>query len=292
MKMYKILLLILFIPMFLPAQSRWKRSKTTTVTPVHLFHSSKSANLPTAETIGKGDFMFEISHRFGRISDGYDALWGFDGPVKMRIALSYGITPKLTATLARSNLLDNVELAFKQRVWDKKYESCSMALALVAGAATNSEPAYDLKAFSAEHTQFFGQLVLNGMFWQNSLGIGFVPSYVYNSYIFADRKNVDKKYTFTLGTHIQYYFNRIYSIWGEFSPVLSGWQGNIYWSAKKENRSYNPIAFGVAIETGGHIFDVFVTNSTRLNTTQYLIGAESETDKDAWKFAFGITREL
>ncbi|HSH75706.1 MAG TPA: DUF5777 family beta-barrel protein, partial [Longimicrobiales bacterium] len=51
--------------------------------PIEVFHSTQSANLPTAETVPGGMWMFEISHRFlPAFSDGSETLWGLDGPVQ------------------------------------------------------------------------------------------------------------------------------------------------------------------------------------------------------------------
>ena len=61
---------------------RWQRTSDATETPIFVFHSAQSANLPTAETLFQGEWQFEISHRFfPPFAEGYDALWGLDGPV-------------------------------------------------------------------------------------------------------------------------------------------------------------------------------------------------------------------
>ncbi len=60
---------------------RWQRRAAQVDPPAALFHSTSSLNLPTAETMQRGVFQFEISHRFlPPLSDGPSGLWGFDGP--------------------------------------------------------------------------------------------------------------------------------------------------------------------------------------------------------------------
>jgi hypothetical protein len=78
-------MLVLIISFPLSAQKvKWQRSQTVAPA-LALFHSSHAINLPTAETLQKGDFEFEISHRFvPPMSEGYDALWGLDGPAHIR----------------------------------------------------------------------------------------------------------------------------------------------------------------------------------------------------------------
>ena len=76
-----------------------------------IFHSPQSANLPTAETLQKGQWLFEISHRFfPPVSDGADALWGFDGPVINRLGLAYAASDRVMFGVLRSNLSDNLEI--------------------------------------------------------------------------------------------------------------------------------------------------------------------------------------
>lgn len=290
--MKKLCLILIILPFLLPAQSHWKRKKITIKRDLELFHSSQTANLPTTETLKKGDFMFEISHRFGKISNGYDALYGFDGPVTMRIALNYGLTNHIMIGLGRSSVLDNFELNAKIKLLQIRRKTTPSVIALRGGIAINTEPNYNLKAFDSDYIQYYLQLVYNVMFLNKKLGIGFVPTYVGNSYIFAARAHLSPKYTIAVGSYYQYYFNRMWSIWAEYTPVLSGWNGPLFDDPSSNNRSFNPIALGFAIETGGHIFHIFVTNSTRLNTSQYAIGSDGNTQKDAWHLGFSITREL
>ena len=268
------------------------------LSPVHtnaeLFHSSQTANLPTTETLKKGDFMYEISHRFESINKGYDGLYGIDGPVAMRTALSYGLADNLMLSIGRSNIQDNLDLRLKYKI--TQFDSfLPSAISVQAGIAFNTEAFTALKKrdpFDVNSNQYYLQAIYNFMLMKNNLGIGVVPSFLYNSFIYANDYHADKKYTFSIPFYVQYYFNRTWSLWFELNSVVSGWKGNIFYNADKESKSHNALTSGLAIETGGHVFFLFVTNSSRLNPTQYLVGANNSFKKDAWRFAFGITREL
>lgn len=289
-----LVLLMIVIPFALKGQSSWKKSLSPHNTNIEMFHSSQTANLPTTETLKKGNFMYEISHRFESISLGYDGLYGLDGPVSMRTALSYGFTDNLMVSLGRSNVQDNLDLRLKYK-FIQIDAFFSSAIALQAGIAFNTEVFAGLKKrdpFDMNSVQYYGQAIYNVMFIKNSLGFGIVPSFLYNSFIFTNDYNTDKKYTFSIPFYLQYYFNRTWSLWVEVNAVAGGWKGNIFYSADQKNKSHNSLATGAAIETGGHIFFLFITNSSRLNPSQYLVGANNSFGKDAWRFAFGITREL
>jgi hypothetical protein len=76
----------------------------------------------------------------------------------------------------------------------------------------------------------------------------------------------------------------------EYSPVLAGYQGVLL--PGEAGRSYDSLALGIAIETGGHFFYLFTTNNTRLNPALYLVGAPSKVEPGSMRVAFGITRYL
>ena len=113
---------------------RWQRTSDATEIPITVFHSPQSANLPTAETLLQGEWQFEISHRFfPPFADGYDALWGLDGPVNNRLGLAFAFRDRGMVTLQRSNLDDNLDLNVKVRVFEAGRESTPVMVAVVAG---------------------------------------------------------------------------------------------------------------------------------------------------------------
>jgi len=288
--MKKLLVFLLLIPFFVFAQSSWKRSETPTFSKVELFHSSKSANYPTTESLLQGNFVFEISHRFGSINGGYDNFYGLDD-ANIRFSLGYGITDGIMVTLGRSSVYANTDLAVKFKVLDLEDDKMPSAIALNVGLTVTNQNVNgtEIQTFNADYMQYFGQLVYNIAFFDKKLAVGIVPSFIYNSYVFAASYGQDKESTISLGVYSQYYFNRMWSIWFDYTTVVNGYKNAFY---DDDTEVYDPISFGTAIETGGHIFHVFITNSHYLNPTQFLTGTEFNTESEAWRFGFGITRQL
>ncbi len=281
-----LILSILFVVNF-QAQPRWKKSKVKAKVKLVLFHATQTANFPTTESLEKGNWMYEISHRFvPAINNGLEALFGFDGPARIRFALGYGITDDLMVNFGRSNLTDNYDLQLKQRLVQIENKYLPSVISILCGVALNSEVPQVIKRNKTDidNFQFYVQLIYNTMLLNKKLGIGIVPSYLYNSFVYA----VDKQYTFTIGTYLHYYFNRMWSVWIEHNAIISGYQGRI--RLDETGRSYNSLTFGFAIETGGHIFDIMISNNNRLNSSQYLVGANQSAKNGNWKLGFGIIR--
>ena len=264
----------------LAAQERsWERSSAPAEVPVTVFHSPQSANLPTAETLRGGEWMFEVSHRFfPAVSAGADALWGFDGPVYNRLGLAYAPSDRLLVGLVRSNLDDNLDLSAKVRLAEGGRGGTPWMLGLVGGVAFNTEAPFGADENEA---QAYGQAILNVLLGDR-LAVGVVPSMLYNPTIAFVPHEVD----FALGLNAQLYLSAHMSFLAEW--VVSPTHPDVD-PAELENDSGS---FGIELETGGHFFKVLLTNQVRMNPTQYLAGALDAFEPDEWRVGFNITRLL
>lgn len=268
--------IFLLQPVLSSGQVSWQRGEEETKLPIQLFHSTHSVILPTTETLQQGNLEFEVSHRFlPTVSDGSKNLFGFDGPANIKLALSYGITDDLVAAISRSNVNDNLEMIFKYRAIEFENDFFPVVVA-VRGAAVWNTDATGRDAGSNMNFQYYGQLVLNSMI-DKKLGIGIVPSYLYNSNIYCPCK----KYSITLGTNIQYYVSSLFSLLAEWNPTLTGFRNK-----------YDSMSFGFELETGGHFFKIIFTNNSNLNTSQYLGGSDLDITAKNWRIGFNITRLL
>ncbi|MBU1099379.1 MAG: hypothetical protein KKA84_03160 [Bacteroidetes bacterium] len=266
---------------------QWQRKAEGVEVREALFNSTLAGQLPTSSTLKSGDIEYEISHRFVPAINEDDANFGFDGPVKMRMALSYGLSDYLMVTLGRSNVMDNYDLRFKYNLYHDSVAENPYEFAVQAGIATNSQTPdiLDRSAFDGDNIQFYVQGIFNIMFAERKFGVGVVPSYLYNSMIFS----IEKQYTFNVGTYAQYFFNRMFSLRVEYMPIVAGYQGYVE-AGETGERSYNTLAFNLDIETGGHVFQIMATNNLRLNPSQYLVGANDSASSGDWHLGFGILR--
>ena len=279
--------LVGMLPALAGAQPTWRASPPPE-TRLELFRAIRTANYPTAATLARGDFHYEISHRFlPPIERGRKAAFGFDGPANIRTAVSCGLSDRLMLTLGRGNVLDNLDLQLRWHWLEFRGERFPAVLSLNAGAAWNTEipAAVGRGAAAARNFQYFGQLVLNTMV-DRKLGVGLVPSFLYNSAVFS----VEPQYTVTLGSYVHYHVTRSWGVWLEYGPALAGYQGIL--RPGERGRSHDSLAWGLSLDTGGHNFYVFATNNTRLSPAQHLVGAPFGPAPDQWRAGFGITRFL
>lgn len=259
-------------------KSNWQRHTTESQLDLELFRALQVANLPTAETLQKGDLEFEISHRFAPpLSEGSDYLWGLDGPVQMRLGLGYAVSNRLVLTLARSNADDNIDLSFRYKTLQIHSNSLPLLVGIHGGAAWNTEVYVTGRdKGNSRNFQFYGQIILNTLI-NRRLGLGVVPSVVSNSNIYAP----SSEHTVTLGTYAEYYVSPLLALLMEWSPVIDGYK-----------KDYNAASFGIELNTGGHFFKIILTNALYLNPSQYLSGSEFQFKSKEWRLGFNITRLL
>jgi hypothetical protein len=239
-----------------------------------VFSATQAINLPTAETLHEGDWQFEIAHRFfPPVSEGSEALWGLDGPAFMRIGLGYAPTDRALVTLARSNYQDNYDLQVKLRVLEVDHDRVPLMVAVQGGVALSTDvPGRD--STDPANRQFYGQLILNTLI-AGRLAIGLVPSYLHNVTLDV----IDREWALGWGLNGQFFLTDVLSVVGE-------WRLGDEWL----DTPFDPGAFGVELETGGHFFKLFLTNSLRLNPSQFLAGSEYEFEPGEWRLGFAITR--
>lgn len=244
--------------------------------PVTIFLSDHAANLPTAATLREGVFQFEISHRFGPpVSEGADALFGFDGPVINRIGLSYAPSDRLTLGVLRSNLSDNLEFNAKAGLAQGGRETVPFMVAVKGGLAFNTQLP-DVDGIDGSEPQWYGQLILNTKLG-DKLALGVVPTLLGNPHVESE----DKGTTVSVGINGQVYLTRRTSLLGEWIV-----------SEDQPGRPYDSGTFGVEMRVGGHFFKIVLTNQQFMNPTQHLAGSAVKFEPDEWKVGFNITRRF
>lgn len=271
-------ILLLFFNSLIAQESkvRWERKSVETVDEVILFHSTQAINLPTNTSLKQNEFEFEISHRFlPLIKDGSKSLFGFDGPANIRFGLAYAFNDNGSITIGRTNKDDNYDLSIKYKLFSIASDFLPSNFGIRAGAAWNTDvPARE--SGDRDNFQFFGHLIYNTLI-EKRLGIGIVPSILINSNILYEEAD----YSFTFGSYLQYYLSDMFSFMIEWNPTITGWRDR-----------NNPLSLGLEIETGGHFFKIVVSNSTRLNSSQFLAGTETSINDGNLHIGFNITRLL
>lgn len=215
------------------------------------FKGTRIINGHSVENRKAKELEFIISHRFGRVNLGFDELFGLDQS-NIRFAFEYGLSDDLTAGIGRSSFEKTYDSYLKYSLLKQKRgaNSFPFAVSLFGSVAVKTikdyEPA-DKRSF-AESLFYVGQVLIARKV-NESISFQLTPTYVHRNTVKID---ADPHDIFALGFGSRVKVSKRVSINGE------------YYYAFDESTSINArnsLAFGVDIETGGHVFQIILSNA-------------------------------
>jgi hypothetical protein len=227
------------------------------------FWGMRLVNLPTDRLIDKGRFLFQVSHRFySAVSTGLDTAFGLDGPGFILLGFGYGISDRLSVTLGRTNVLQEIALGLSWLAAEQEEGGMPFSIAATAGTGwiTQSQPGRSL--FDGKNMRANVQVSLTRKV-TDRLSLMIVPGYTTN----ADPYGPETRGTLSLGFGGRYMVLEGLSLIGEWSPARSGF--------KAEAAGWG---LGIEKKIGGHVFQAFVASSLGLTPGQYLPGGDLKKD--------------
>jgi hypothetical protein len=247
------------------------------------FNGSYLINNHSTNVLEKGRLNVFIIHRFGEISDGAFNAYGLDYAA-MRLGFEYGISDKLTAGLGRSTVGKNYDSYFKYRIKTQQ-----------AGGENNfpiSVVAFTSAAFSSvelqrqnsiqDKDQFLNQLVYTTELivsrqFSEKFSFEVIPTIIHrNSVISSDYHN--NVYALSAGGRLKV-SNRMH--------VIADY-GYVFNNAGFEN----PAAMGIDIVTGGHTFQLYLTNSVGMIEKEFLTATTGKINSGNIRIGFTISRSF
>ena len=211
------------------------------------FKGTRIINGHSVENRKAKELEFIISHRFGRVNLGFDELFGLDQS-NIRFAFEYGISDNLTAGIGRSSFEKTYDSYLKYSLLKQKRgdNSFPFAVSLFSSVAVKTIKDYDPadKRTFAE-SLFYVSQVLIARKVNESFSFQFTPTYVHRNTV---RIDADPHDIFALGFGSRIKVSKRVSINGAFDESTS-------------INTRNSLAFGVDIETGGHVFQIILSNA-------------------------------
>lgn len=268
------------------------------------FKTTKVISMQTPQTVGAGELDFRITHRFGNIGEasngGIHTLYGWDAISDVRFSFDYGITNKSQVGVARNKKDENLDGSLKWRFLEQTLDNkiplsiCAYTIAsltperesqLYTGADTNWVAAN--KKFS--HRMVYTTQVVFARKFAPWLSIAVTPSYTHRNYVLAginpSNNSVDENDLFAVGAGIRLKVSGSVSLLADYFYVKSDYRKD-----NSANPFYNPLAVGIEIETGGHVFHINVTNAAGI-TENYMMPKSPDSWKNGgYKLGFNISR--
>ena len=244
------------------------------------FKDTRIVNVQSNETPGSGVLHFVIAHRFGTLSSGAYDLWGLDN-AQMRMGLDYGLTNRFAIGVARNTYQKTYEVNAKARVLRQStgpkafpFSLSWYSVMMVNGLKASQEysPYYFTHRLSYVH-----QAILTRKF-NERLSLALVPSFVHRNFVEATG---DKHDMFLIGGGGRYKLGPRFSINAEYHHRLT--------PAFALGASPS-LSIGVDIETGGHVFQLHMTNARGMFERSFLAEPAGSWANGDIYFGFNLSR--
>ncbi|MBK9481328.1 MAG: hypothetical protein IPO02_04940 [Bacteroidetes bacterium] len=243
------------------------------------FKSSRVINGHSMEMIGKGVLDFRILHRFGTFKSGINNLFGLD-QASMRMGFDYGVSKNLTLGIGRSTFNKEVDGFFKYRFahQHKGLHAFPFSMIWVSGITLNSTKITDpkLNLFSNK-LGYYHQLIIGRKF-NESFSLQLSPTFVHRNLV---ETRTDYNSMAALGIGARLKMSKRTALIIDTYPIVYG---------SKEDYNYFPLSIGLDIETGGHVFQLHITNAKGMNEKAFIAETLQDWGKGEIQFGFNLSR--
>lgn len=244
------------------------------------FNGTRLLNGHSLETRKEGILEFLISHRFGRVNSGIDQFFGLDDS-KIRFGLEYALNDRLTLAIGRSSFEKTYDAYAKYRLLQQKTGANPFPIGVTIFGSATAKTIKDYlpgqKPSFSDRLTYTGQLLIARKFNQ-SLSIQFAPTLVHFN---TAPESIDPNDIISLGLGARVKISKRVSVNGEYYYNINPF----------ESRDVkNAIAFGVDIETGGHVFQLILTNAVSMIEKGFLAETTGDFLKGDIHFGFNISR--
>lgn len=256
------------------------------------FKDRRVINSQSVETLPKRKLDVRITHRFGDLAGdagGWPTFYGLENAADVLIGAEYGVTDNLNVGLfrtkgagPRTQLLNGI---LKYRVLRQKTEGGSPVTVTAIGMATGTtvEESSDEESINffdktAHRFQYFGQILIARKFSDGfALQVG--PSWVHRNLVaFGEDSDI---ISIAVAARIQ--LTKVFGLIADASFPISD-------QLTTDNGFYFPIGVGLEIETGGHVFQINLTNARGIVEPDFIANTQTDWLEGQFRLGFTISR--
>jgi hypothetical protein len=218
-----------------------------------LFKATRVINGHSVKQLRKGELDFRISHRFGRVNSGAYEFFGLDQS-NIHFSLEYGLLDRLMVGIGRGTFEKTADAFVRYNIANQQNGKKSFPLTI---SYLSTIEAIGLKWSDPSRTNYFSsrlsftqQLLLARKF--SKLTVQMMPTFLHRNLVPAE---IDQNDLFAMGIAGRYKLaNRLafnFEYYYVVRPIPQ----------RTSPKMYNPLAIGFDVETGGHVFQIVLTNS-------------------------------
>ena len=246
------------------------------------FKSTRVMNGHSIERMVPGQLDVRISHRFGTLNSGGYNFFGLDQS-NIHLGLEYGIFKWLMIGVGRSEFEKTYDGFAKFSILR---QSSGAKVMPVSVSVVTAIALKTLKFTDQTRTNYFTSRlayvtqILVARKINEALSVQLTPSYLHRNLVATE---LDPNDIYALGAGARLKLSKRISLNGEYYYIANP---KTYMS----QQIYNPLSLGFDIETGGHVFQLFFTNSLGMTEKQFIGATTGQWKKGDIHFGFNISR--
>lgn len=255
------------------------------------FKDTRVITSHSVETLPAKKLDVRISHRFGDLAGergGWPNFYGLESAADVLIGADYGVTDKLTIGLNRTKgvgvMSRLVNSSIKYRIARQRRNANPFSVTVVgelsATTVTRSTDPNSILFFDTfAHRLRYSSQILIATNINNRFTIQVSPGYVHRNIV----AQFDENGFFNLGIQAKFQVNK------GFAFIFDG-TFNFRDTAELPGDFHIPLGIGFEFDTGGHVFQINLTNATGLATPDYLPNTTSDWSEGEFRLGFTISR--
>ena len=248
------------------------------------FMSTRVINGHSIEMFAPGALDVRISHRFGALNTGFYELFGLD-QATIRMGLEYGLSNSIMLGIGRSSYKKNYDGFLKYSIFKQsKKNNIPMSLVFFSSFSVES-----LRK-NQENYPFWGRVsycnqLLIASKINEKLSIQLMPTFVHRNMVQSPFFFND---VYLIGSALKYNITKSTSLTLEYFYRVTEKDGVLI----NQDQFFNSFSIGFDIETGGHVFQLHLTNSLPMYEVGFLTETNENWGDGGLHFGFNISREF
>jgi hypothetical protein len=244
------------------------------------FKGTRLVNGHTIETKAKGTLEFIFAHRFGRIRGGAFEMFGLD-EADVRLGLDYGITDYLSVSVARNSYDKTMDgyLKYKVARQSKGARNFPVSITALGGTAYKFTPRKPTNENfeNIDRLAYVAQVMFARKFTPK-FSFQITPTYIHKN---AVDQTMEENDQMAIGMGGRLKLTKSVALTTEYYYRLNVPENNPY---------YNTLGFGIDIETGGHVFQLIITNTQGITERAFITETGWDFGAGDVRFGFNVTR--
>lgn len=267
-----------------PAEAQMERRRADPGGPVEdVFWAPTIIATASVTNLPARNLNFTIYHTFGNVNGGYKTLWGLDDAANIRFGLDYGIADRLSVGVGRSRFDKLWDFRFKANVLRQTKDGrvpFELAVKGDVGINTTESSQFEL----VDRFNYLTSVMIARKF-SDRLSLQVSPMYSHFNTVFIENDGEgriieEQNNHLAIGLVGRYVFTNLVALLVEYLPVIGD----------RTTGTANAFSVGVDIETGGHVFQLFLT-SAQWTTEQHTIARnQNEFFKGDFRLGFNVNR--